>query len=298
MPFYTDQIGNKIELSALPRRIVSLVPSQTELLCDLGLNDEVVGITRFCIHPNEWCQTKTKIGGTKQFNFNAIHALKPDLIIGNKEENYKEGIEELQKQYPVWLSDIFNLKDALEMMLQIGAITDRSAKAENLVATIAAKFQQLQHTQDCFVPRNDDVFLPEQPPNCERRMSEAISKTTFQLPKQIIKSRVAYFIWRKPYMVAASSTFIDAMLQTIGFVNCFEDDARYPEITLAQLQQQQPDFIFLSSEPYSFKEHHFSEFQQACPHAKIVLVDGEMFSWYGSRLLHSPDYFISLMGKK
>jgi ABC-type Fe3+-hydroxamate transport system substrate-binding protein len=96
-------------------------------------------------------------------------------------------------------------------------------------------------------------------------------------------------------MVAAGNTFIDSMLQTIGFVNCFEDVARYPEITFTKLQQQQPDIIFLSSEPYLFKEIHFSEFQQACPNAKVMLVDGEMFSWYGSRLLKCPDYFMSLL---
>ncbi len=254
---FIDQIGNTIALPAPPQRIISLVPSQTELLYELGLRDEVVGITRFCIHPKEWLETKAKIGGTKRFNFDAVHALQPDLIIGNKEENYREGIEELQKHYPVWMSDIFNLECALNMMLQIGTITGKRVPAENLVATIRGKFKQL--------------------------------------PQTIAKPRVAYFIWRKPYMVAAGNTFIDAMLQTIGFVNCFEGAARYPEITLAQLQQQQPDFIFLSSEPYSFKQHHISEFQDACPDAKVILTDGEMFSWYGSRLLYSPDYFMRLV---
>ena len=253
---FHDQLSNRIELHKPPQRIISLVPSQTELLYDLGLRDEVVGITRFCIHPAEWFHTKAKVGGTKQFNFDAIHALQPDLIIGNKEENYREGIEELQKHYPVWLSDIFNLQDALDMMLQIGAITDKSASAENLAASIAAKFKAL--------------------------------------PQLNAPLRVAYFIWRKPYMVAAANTFIDAMLRTIGFVNCFHHAARYPEISLQQLQQQKPDVIFLSSEPYAFRQHHFTEFQQACPDAKVMLVDGEMFSWYGSRLLQSPDYFKDL----
>jgi ABC-type Fe3+-hydroxamate transport system substrate-binding protein len=256
---FTDQIGNNIELPTAPRRIVSLVPSQTELLYDLGLSDEVVGITRFCIHPQEWFNTKAKIGGTKQFNFDAIRTLQPDLIIGNKEENYKEGIEELQKHYPVWMSDIFNLQDALNMMLQIGAVTDKENAAKKLVAAIGNKFKQLQQ-----------------------------QKTNY---------RVAYFIWRKPYMVAGGNTFIDFMLQQIGCINCFKNTERYPEVSLEELQQQQPDYIFLSSEPYSFKELHFEEFTNACPNAKTILVDGEAFSWYGSRLLQSPDYFNALSAK-
>ena len=117
---FTDQLGRKLILEKIPQRIISLVPSQTELLFDLGLEEEVVGITKFCIHPDSWFHSKTRIGGTKQFDFEKIKSLQPDLIIGNKEENDKEQIEELMKNFTVWMSDIKTLADACKMICEIG----------------------------------------------------------------------------------------------------------------------------------------------------------------------------------
>src|ERR1700741_3198050 len=108
---FIDQTGRKISIPQIPQRIISLVPSQTELLFDLGLDKEVVGITKFCVHPPEWFQTKTRVGGTKQLKIDLIKQLQPDLIIANKEENVKEQIEELEKHFPVWISDVNNLED-------------------------------------------------------------------------------------------------------------------------------------------------------------------------------------------
>ena len=96
---FTDQIGHSFELKTSPKRIISVVPSQTELLFDLALNDKVIGITKFCIHPKEWFRNKVRVGGTKNLNLAKIAALKPDLIIANKEENTQSEIEELQKHY-------------------------------------------------------------------------------------------------------------------------------------------------------------------------------------------------------
>src|SRR5579863_4514221 len=112
----TDQLGTRLDIKIPPERIISLVPSQTELLFDLGLEEQIVGVTRFCVHPAEKVAMKVKVGGTKRFDFEKIASLNPDLIIGNKEENYLEGIEALRKEYPVWMSDIFTLKDALDMI--------------------------------------------------------------------------------------------------------------------------------------------------------------------------------------
>lgn len=250
---YTDQMGHQLSLPQLPQRIVSLVPSQTELLFDLGLGDRVVGLTKFCIHPQTQVKGKTIIGGTKNFHFDKIDALQPDLIIGNKEENYKEGIEQLQQKYKVWMSDIYTLEDALHMIRQIGEITGSQPQAEKLSASIAAGFAQLQ---------------PAQP-----------------------SIKTAYFIWRKPYMAVGSHNIIDHMLQRCGFSNVFSERSRYPEISTEQLQQADPQLILLSSEPYPFKEKHIVEFQELCPQASIKVVDGEMFSWYGSRLEKAPAYF-------
>ncbi|MDB5284748.1 MAG: transporter, substrate-binding protein [Bacteroidota bacterium] len=252
----TDQLGNSIEFNFPPKRIVSLVPSQTELLFDLGLNDEVIGLTRFCIHPTEYVKDKAKIGGTKKFDIEKIKSLQPDLIIGNKEENYKEGIIELQKHFPVWMSDIFTLADSYNMMKEVARITDREKAGEKLVDEIKNSFADYVH--------------PAPAPNC------------------------AYFIWRKPYMVAANNTFINHMLGVFGVKNVFENANRYPEINPVTLADLTPRFIFLSSEPYSFSEKHFDEFRAFCPTAKVVLVDGEMFSWYGSRLKLSAAYFKEL----
>ncbi|MBB6610895.1 ABC transporter substrate-binding protein [Pontibacter sp. Tf4] len=245
-------MGRQVELPVLPQRIISLVPSQTELLFDLGLADRIVGVTKFCIHPKEQVIQKTIVGGTKNFKFDVIDQLQPDLIIGNKEENYKEGIEQLQQKYPVWMSDIFTLEDSLEMMEQLGEITGTQTIAKKLTQTIASGFKQLQLAQPTIA--------------------------------------TAYFIWRGPYMAVGGNNFIDAILQRCGFSNVFSSLERYPEITTQQLQQANPQLILLSSEPYPFKEKHIAEFQAICPQATIKVVDGEMFSWYGSRLAKGPAY--------
>src|ERR1700741_1030662 len=119
---FTDQMNREIELKGSPKRIISLVPSQTELLWHLGLREELVGITKFCVHPEEMFHTKPRVGGTKKFDLKKIAELKPDLIIGNKEENEQVQIEELMKQYPVWMSDITNLDQALDMISRVGAL--------------------------------------------------------------------------------------------------------------------------------------------------------------------------------
>jgi ABC-type Fe3+-hydroxamate transport system substrate-binding protein len=247
-----DQMGNHITLEQMPKHIISLVPSQTELLFDLGLGDRIVGVTKFCIHPKDQVNQKAIIGGTKNFKFDVIDQLQPDLIIGNKEENYQEGIAQLQQKHPVWMSDIYILSDALDMIKQIGELTGTEAKASEIRHRIKTGFEQLQ---------------PSEP-----------------------SIKTAYFIWRKPYMAVASNNIIDHILQRCGFENIFAHLSRYPEITTAQLQEANPQLILLSSEPYPFKEKHVAEFQALCPEAVIKVVDGEMFSWYGSRLLHAPAY--------
>lgn len=252
----TDQMGRQLRVPLHPRRIISLVPSQTELLFYLGQNENIVGITKFCIHPEEQFRKKTKVGGTKQLKPDLIAQLKPDLIIANKEENERSQIEMLEQKYPVWISNIYTLKDALEMIVQIGRLVNRESKGMELVTKIEKEFSYLEQTKIC--------------------------------PK------VAYFIWRKPWMVAGRNTFINHLLQRAGFKNVFESLQRYPEIESAQLEKAAPDVILLSSEPYPFKDKHRKEIQELCPKAVIILVDGELFTWYGNRLLQSATYFCNL----
>lgn len=252
---FTDQIGRSITVPFPPKRIVSVVPSQTELLFDLGLDGEVVGITKFCIHPETRFSSTAKVGGTKALNMEKIRQLQPDLIIANKEENTREQIDQLMQEFPVWISDICNLEEALHMIGQVGAMVGRQSRADNLIAEIRASF---------------DMLLPSQ-------------KTL----------RVAYFIWKDPYMIAANDTFIQSMLHTAGWENAFALE-RYPEVTSEDIIAEEPDVIFLSSEPYPYKEKHIQEFQLLCPDAKIMIVDGELFSWYGSRLKYTANYLNEL----
>ncbi len=259
MPVFIDQIGRGLVLNSFPQRIISLVPSQTELLFDLGLTKEVVGITKFCIHPKEWFVSKTIVGGTKQIKTDVIHQLQPDLIIANKEENVKEQIEELAKHYPVWISDVNNLADAYQMIEQIGLITGKQLPANEIIFTIKKNFTQLL------------------PPD------------TGQL--------TAYFIWQNPYMTIGGDTFIHSMLEAAGYNNIYADKIRYPKITIDDLKIANIQLLLLSSEPYPFQQKHIDELQNQLPDTKILLVDGEMFSWYGSRLLHAPAYFAKLQSQ-
>lgn len=251
-----DQLNRKIKLSSFPpKRIISLVPSQTELLADLNLDEQVVGITKFCVHPNEWWSKKTRIGGTKNLNKDKISQLNPDLIIANKEENNKGDIDYLITKYPVWISDIRDFNSALEMISLVGEITAKSVVAKSMIDKIKVSFSCLN----------------------------------------IVNKKVAYLIWDNPIMTINRDTFINEMMKMNGWFNVFSgDENRYPEINLDILKQADPDLLFLSSEPYPFAEKHIKKFKEALPNSQIVLVDGEYFSWYGSRLQLAPHYFSDL----
>ncbi|MGW8122926.1 ABC transporter substrate-binding protein [Roseivirga echinicomitans] len=249
-----DQMGRKVEVPYSPQRIISLVPSQTELLYDLGLGDRVIGVTKFCIHPKQWHQSKTFVGGTKQFKFDVIDKLKPDLIIGNKEENYIEGIEELAKKHPVWMSDITGLDQAFDMILAIGNLVEERAKSISIVEKVKEGFASLPYKS---------------------------------------RKKALYLIWKKPYMGAGRATFIDELMDFAGFENVLFE-TRYPELTLEAIQELAPEVILLSSEPYPFKEKYKAELKAILPNGDVQLVDGEMFSWYGSRLMKVPAYLASL----
>lgn len=256
MPEYMDQTGRRVSIPAHPQRIVSLVPSQTELLYDLGLDKEVAGITKFCIHPEAWFRTKTRAGGTKQLHLHRIAGLQPDLIIANKEENVKEQVDELAASFPVWTSDIRTLADALTMICEVGRITGRETSATDIAGRISNEFAAL--------------------------------------PRQPAPRKAAYLIWQEPFMCAGGDTFISSMLKAAGFCNVFAGKDRYPEVTAAEIAASGAEYLLLSSEPFPFTEKHREAMRSLFPGMQIVLVDGEMFSWYGSRLLQAPAYFRQL----
>lgn len=256
MPVFIDQIGQRIDLPQKPVRIISLVPSQTELLFDLGLEQETVGITKFCVRPDSWFREKKRVGGPKSVNLETVRALQPDLVLANKEENIREEIMAIAESCPVWTSDISTLDQAIDMISAVGEMTHTSSRASDIIHRIRAGFAGLQ------------INVPP--------------------------VKTAYFIWQEPYMVAGGDTFISDMMQQCGLENIFGSQNRYPIVTVEEILQSGCECVLLSSEPFPFKETHQAALQKLLPGINVLLADGEMFSWYGSRLVLAPGYFKSL----
>ena len=279
---FTDQLGNIHTFENTPKRIISLVPSQTELLYDLGLEDSIVAITKFCVHPFHFKSTKTIIGGTKNVKYDKIKALQPDIIIANKEENTQEIVEQLATICPVWVTDIVTIADNNKMIEDFGNLFNKRTNAQKWIDKINFAYEKFQK----------------------------IVASKFE---ENAKQKVAYFIWANPYMVAGGNTFINEMLKLNGLENIYDYDnpthgkaelsvskyeGRYPEVVINKMRiQGDPDFVFLSSEPFPFKDEHAFELGRHTHHAKTIFVDGEMFSWYGSRLVKAFDYFTLLQDK-
>jgi ABC-type Fe3+-hydroxamate transport system substrate-binding protein len=252
-----DQIGNELEFQKTPVRIISLVPSQTELLVDLGLEESIVGVTKFCVHPVSIRKEKVIVGGTKNINIQKIKDLQPDIILCNKEENTKEIVELCLQIAPTHVSDIFILNDALELIDQYGLVFSCKTSADDLIQKIHLLFNDFKN----FVKDKDS-------------------------------KKVAYFIWKKPWMVAGNNTFINFLLEINKFDNIYKTEQRYPEVDLEDLKlKNEIDYFLLSSEPYPFKKEDKEELQMQFKNQSILLVDGEMFSWYGTRLIKAFEYF-------
>jgi iron complex transport system substrate-binding protein len=252
-----DQLGTSHSFESSPQRIISLVPSQTELLYDLGLEDSIVGITKFCVHPYHLKSTKKIVGGTKKVNYDKIRLLEPDIIICNKEENTKKIVEELSRICPVWVTDIYTIEDNFQMISDFGQLFDKRTEARKWNDKLAFALSDFKD----FI-----AAIPVQ--------------------------KAAYFIWKNPYMVAGSGTFINELLKLNHFQNQFASHERYPEIELENIEKEGDlDLILLSSEPFPFKAEDGFEIARHTKNSKAILVDGEMFSWYGSRLLKAFEYF-------
>jgi ABC-type Fe3+-hydroxamate transport system substrate-binding protein len=252
-----DQLNRIVFLKKTPLTIISLVPSQTELLVDLGLRNKIVGITKFCVHPKDLRAEKMIVGGTKKVNYDKIKSLNPDIIICNKEENTEEMVLVLENIAPVWISDIKDISDSLWMISQLGKIFDVSEKAEEVISKINKEL----------------IFFHEEVQN---------------LPVK----KVCYLIWKDPYMAAGKNTFIDYLLRINRFKNVIIDEqSRYPEVQIKDFDEA--EMILLSTEPFPFKESDVEIIKKEF-NKDIKLVDGEYFSWYGSRLIKSFQYFKEL----
>lgn len=255
MPRVTDALGRAIEVPERPRRIVSLVPSQTELLADLGLDAEVVGVTKFCVHPEAWRRQKIRVGGTKRVHLDRVRGLAPDLVLANKEENEREAVEAIAAFAPVYVTDVRTVAGAVEMVRAVGALVGRADAARTLADRIERGFASLARRRPV---------------------------------------RAAYLIWRDPWMAVGADTFIHDVMTCAGFANVFGGRARYPEVAGDELAAARPEVVLLSSEPFPFADRHVPEVARIVPDARVLLVDGQLFSWYGSRIARAPAYFRSL----
>ncbi len=256
-----DQLHRELNFNKTPKRIVCLVPSQTELLVDMGLEDQIVGLTKFCVHPPHLKQQKKVVGGTKKVHYDRIRDLQPDIILCNKEENTQEMVTELEKIAQVHISNVIRVEDSLELIEQYGILFSKQEAARSMINEIKTALADFKN-----------LYFPEK--------------------------KVAYLIWKNPWMAAGGDTFIHTLMQLNGWLNVFQNkDGRYPQTRLEEIRSLEPDLILLSSEPYPFKEKHIQEVLESCNGCRVELVDGEYFSWYGSRILPALKYFEHLQIK-
>jgi len=200
------------------------------------------------------------IGGTKNINVEKIKKLKPDFILCNKEENSKEIVDQCKQIAKTHVSEIYTIPDSIDLIKTYGELFSCRAEASKIIEELNFKWSDFK--------------------------SFITGKET---------KKVAYFIWKKPWMAAANNTFINHLLTLNKFDNIYKNKERYPEVDIRKIQLEgDPDLIFLSSEPYPFTKKHALEFEKFTPNTKILLVDGEFFSWYGSRLLKAFGYFKTL----
>ena len=252
---WNDQTGRTIILNRPPKTVISLVPSITETLIHCCNPGQVIGRTKFCIHPHEVVHNIPSIGGTKHIRIKEVYSLIPDIIIANKEENTREDVALLAEKHPVYVSEILNTNSLLEFLNHMAEIFNNKSFYELSEAII--------HKRENFKPLKSHI-------------------------------RVAYLIWRRPYMTVGGDTFINHMIEEAGLINVFCYKERYPEVTMEEIMNHNPDFILLSSEPYPFKKKHIDEMDVNYNRNQIRIVDGEIFSWYGVRNLKAYDYFKEL----
>jgi iron complex transport system substrate-binding protein len=240
-------------------RIVSLCPSLTELVFDLGRGADLVGRTKFCVHPADGVAAVEKLGGTKNPKVERIIELRPDLVLLNEEENRREDADALRSAGVACHTSLpRTAQDTAAMVRSIGTAIGRTREAEEIAAAIEAGAERVRRA------------AAGRPP-----------------------VRYAYLIWRRPWMTVSDDTFIAALLALPGGINVFgAAPDRYPEITAEQLAAAAPDRVLLSSEPFPFRDVHAGELAAACglPPAAFRLVDGELLSWHGSRTIAGIDY--------
>ncbi|WP_144510817.1 ABC transporter substrate-binding protein [Bacillus sp. FJAT-22090] len=250
----TDHTGRQVTIPVSPKRIISICPAITETLFALGLENEIIGRTKYCIFPEGIVENVPIVGGTKEVSEEKVRALQPDLILAEKEENTEAIVHALEKIAPVFVLEVQSIKEAYRFTHTLGVLTNKESEANKLIEACRAVFPSFS----------------------------------------IHSKNATYVIWRKPYMVVGGNTYINDVLHTLGLQNPFATaESRYPSVTKEELAKENLDVLLLASEPFPFKEKHVEEFQSFLPNTKIILVEGEMF-WYGARMEIAGPYLKKL----
>jgi len=256
MTVVADASGVVVTLPAPPRRIVSLIPSITEILFALGLGDAVVGCTIYCTQPPDGVSTKTRIGGEKNPKLDMIRELRPDLVVANVEENVRAHVDALRDwDIPVYVTYPRTVVEGIRLIRELGQLTGAEERGNEMTAALEAQLAEARAHQAGRTPAR--VFCP---------------------------------IWRHPYMTINRDTYIHDMLETCGGDNVFGGlPQRYPPVDLADVARERPDVILLPDEPYRFRRAHLADFSShreipALRDGRVHFIDGKLLSWYGPRI--------------
>jgi ABC-type Fe3+-hydroxamate transport system substrate-binding protein len=262
----TDDLGFRLELKAPPRRIISLVPSWTETLFAMGLGNEVVGVTKFCVEPADGVVSIAKIGGTKNPDLRAIAKLEPDLVIANAEENRREDVEKIREQgVAVFTTYPKTIAGAVESILKLGTLLARESEANAMARDIVRNVSGIEASVGVWSKLPFRVFCP---------------------------------IWKNPWMAFNADTYAHDVLRMLGFNNIFASAGeRYPVTTLAEAIERKPDIVLLPDEPYEFKDRDIEELKKVLPSRlarRVMIVSGRDLHWYG---VHMVEGLTSLAAK-
>ena len=263
-----DAWGRLLTVRQRPERIVSLVPSLTEALFAFGLEQEVVGVTRFCVEPRRGVVGKTKVGGTKVLDVAKIRALKPDLVVASAEENSPGDVAQLiDYGCPVFVTLVTSVESAIELLRQLAAITGTTAAARPIIQGVK---ETLAFVEGAGAGREPvRVFCP---------------------------------IWRNPYMTCGRGTYMHDVITVCGGRNVFGERLEsYPRLELAEMAALDPQVILLPNEPYRFTKRHKADFKAfaevtAVKNGHIFLIDGKVITWYGPRIAQSLSEVKRLLG--
>ncbi len=262
-----DASGALVAVPVRPARIVSLVPSITELLFTLGLEGRIAGVTIFCSEPRAQVARTPKVGREKDPDLSRIRALQPDLVVANMEENRRDVIEALRAEgVTVWVTFPRTVAEGIALVRELGALTATDERAAALAGPLV-------------VARANTLARGAGPP----------------------RARVFCPIWRGPYMTVNRDTYVNDVLETCGGANVFAASAaRYPTVTLDEVRAAAPDVILLPDEPYRFRDAHRADFAPladvpAIRSGRVHLVDGKLLSWYGPRIGEALDRLPDLL---